>query len=199
MGRKPTDKTRNINPKRQAEWVKLLSPHFRDKGIKNFSMDDMADVVGVSKATLYKYFSSRDEIVALFITNKLEKSRGFVDLLHDEKTDYISRYKNAVAYFSETITDTSVLLLADLKELYPHIWQLLDNFRDYSIEILTDYYKEGIKRGIFNPIHTAILTAADQYALTILIEPDFLNKNKLSLREAIQEYFELRANGIIKR
>jgi AcrR family transcriptional regulator len=199
MGRRSTNKTRNIDPERQAEWVALLSPHFRDKGIKNFSMDDMAEVIGISKATLYKYFKSRDEIVALFITDKLKKSAGFVTRLHDEGQPYIDRYKNAVAYFCETVADTSVLLLTDLKELYPDIWLMINQFRDYSTKILTEYYEQGIKEGIFNPIHTAILAAGDQYALTILTDPDFLKKTDMTLGEAIEEYFELRANGIIKR
>lgn len=199
MGRRSTNKTRNIDPERQAEWIALLSPHFRDKGIKNFSMDDMAEVIGISKATLYKYFKSRDEIVALYITDKIARSAGFVTRLHDETLPYIDRYKNAVAYFCQTVADTSVLLLADLKELYPDIWLMIDQFRDYSTKILTEYYERGIKEGIFNPIHTAILAAGDQYALTILTDPEFLKKTDMTLGEAIEEYFELRANGIIKR
>lgn len=199
MGRRSTDKERNIDPARQNEWVVLLSPHFRDRGLKSFSMDDMAEVIGVSKATLYKYFSSRDEIVALFIGKKVEESAGFVPLLQDETVDYIQRYRNAMAYFSQTVADTSVLLLADLKEMYPDIWKLIDNFRDYSVEVLAGYYDKGIKDGHFAPIHTAVLTAADQYALTVLTDPEFLTKNKLSMREAIEEYFEMRVNGIIKR
>ncbi len=199
MGRRALDKERNIDPKRQNEWVAKLSPHFRDRGLKNFSMDDMAEVVGVSKATLYKYFSSRDEIVALFIAKKIESSTGFVALLNDEKVDYVKRYRNAIAYFSETIADTSVLLLADLKDMYPAIYSLIEQFKDYSIEILSGYYKEGIDKGYFSPIHIAVLTAADQQTLNVLSDPAFLQKNNLTLAQAIEAYFEMRLNGVLKR
>ena len=63
MGRKPVDKERIDDPELKSAWIKQLSPIYLRNGLTRFTMDDIASKLSISKATLYKYYASREEIL----------------------------------------------------------------------------------------------------------------------------------------
>ena len=127
MGRKALDKERKINPKRKEEWAFQLLPFFQEQGLKGITMDKVAKALGKSKATIYKYFESREEIIAMTIAQKLSEIQHFEEKLSDQSLPYLDRYKEAVQYLSEHIGDISNLFLSDLKHELPQLWQMCFN------------------------------------------------------------------------
>ena len=63
MGRKPLNKARKKDPETQANWVAILSPHFLHGRLSKSTMQEIADILSVSKATLYKHFSFFKEVI----------------------------------------------------------------------------------------------------------------------------------------
>jgi len=198
MGRKSGNKQRKDSPEKREELVRLLIPFFQKNGLKGISMDDMAEAMNISKATVYKYFHSREEILAATIAAKLDEIKDFEQYLNDKKVDYLERYKNAVQYLSEHISDITNVFLSDLKNIFPHLWQLIDAFKEYCMNILRAYYSEGIRKGYFNKINPEIMVMSDQFFLDKLTDPDFLVAHKLSIKEVFDEYFRMKFYGIMK-
>jgi AcrR family transcriptional regulator len=58
---------------RRQEIISAAEKVFFKKGIDNATMDDVADQVELSKATLYLYFSSKDEIYSAIFSKSQEK------------------------------------------------------------------------------------------------------------------------------
>ncbi len=198
MGRKALEKERIDNPEKKQKWAVQLLPFFQQKGLKGVTMDDIAAELGKSKATVYKYFESREEIIATLITYKLQEIQQFEDYLNDKKLLYLERYKQAVQYLSEHIGDISNLFLADLKHEQPELWNMIDAFRQYTITVLKRYYEEGIENGTFNNLHPTIMVMGDQFFVNLLSDPDFLIEQKLTIKEAFDEYFRMKFYGIMK-
>lgn len=198
MGRKALDKQRIDNPAKKQEWAAQLMPFFQQKGLKGITMDDIAAALGKSKATVYKYFESREEIIATLISYKLEEIQKFEVYLNNKELPYLERYKQAVQYLSEHIGDISNLFLADLKHEQPDLWHVIEAFRQYTIVVLKAYYEEGIENGTFNDIHPTIMVMGDQFFVNLLSDPDFLIEQKLTIKEAFDEYFRMKFYGIMK-
>ncbi len=198
MGRKSSDKTRKDSPGKKDELIRQLIPYLLEKGLQGVTMDNMAEAMKVSKATVYKYFQSREEILAATIAVKLDEIKYFDAYLNDKDVKYLDRYKNAVQYLSEHISDITNLFLADLKTFFPHLWQLIDAFKEYCMHALKAYYNEGIRKGYFNKINPEIMVMSDQFFLDKLTDPDFLVTHKLSIQQAFDEYFRMKFYGIMK-
>lgn len=198
MGRKALDKERKNDPQKKAEWAVQLIPFFQQRGLRGVTIDDIAAELNKSKATVYKYFGSREEIIATTIAIKLEEIQKFEAYLWNKDLPYLERYKKAVQYLSEHIGDISNLFLADLKHELPNLWILVDEFRKYTIEVLKKYYQEGIDNGTFNDIHPSLMVAGDQFFVNILSDPDFLIGHQLTIKEAFDEYFRMKFYGIMK-
>lgn len=198
MGRKSINKTRSNSVAKKEELIQRLIPFLQEKGLQGITMDNMAAAMDISKATVYKYFQSREEILAAVIAFKLEEIKHFEEHLNNVKVEYLDRYKNAVQYLSAHISDITNLFLADLKTYFPHLWQLIDAFKDYCMHALKAYYNEGIRKGYFNKINPAIMVMSDQFFLDKLTDPDFLVTHKLSIQQAFDEYFRMKFYGIMK-
>lgn len=198
MGRKPSDKKRKINPQKRDELASRLIPFFQKNGLKGISMDDMAEAMNISKATVYKYFHSREEILAAVIAIKLNEIKQFEIFLNDKNTEYLQRYKNSVQYLSEHISDITNVFLSDLKTIFPHLWQMIESFKQYCMNLLKTYYNEGIDKGYFGNINPEIMVLSDNFFLDKLTDPDFLTAHKLTLQQAFDEYFKIKFYGIMK-
>lgn len=198
MGRKPVTKERIDNPQQKEEWARVLLPVYIKNGLKKLSMDEVAKQLNVSKATLYKHFSSREEIVEVALVVKLNDIGSFKEMLFDENQPYIDRYFNSIHLFFAEISGISTEFLLDLKNLYPEIWKRVEFFREYAATLLKAFYSKGIKGGVFNDIDPAILVLNDKMFFDAISDPEFLMQNGLSLQKAFRDYFTLRTQGLFK-
>ncbi len=199
MGRKPLKKKRKDNPAKKEEWAQILIPHFQKKGLRDFTMDDVAELLDVSKATVYKYFKSREEIVELCVAVKLDAIRHFSDILMDNNIPFLERYFLSVEDLTKNIADISNTFLSDLKHLFPETWNIVNGFIEYALEIIQNYYEEGIKDGILDKVDSSLMVMSDRYFFQSLSDPDFLSSHNLTLQEAFRQYFKMKFFGIVKR
>ncbi|MGB1217036.1 MAG: TetR/AcrR family transcriptional regulator, partial [Saprospiraceae bacterium] len=157
MGRKASTKNRKDNPIKKQKWIKELYPYLRDKGVRELRMDAIAKYLGKSKSTVYEYFASKEEIIIGVIALKLEALLGFEAILMNPNDSLSHRYQNMMAHIIPIISDISQLLLADIKEYYPELWQKIDDFYTYAGEILLKFYQEGMEDGTFLQVNPLIL------------------------------------------
>lgn len=65
--------------KQQARIALAFEHHFRHFGFKKTTVDDVAEELGVSKKTIYKYFRSKDEIFYFVISQKSRSRRLMIE------------------------------------------------------------------------------------------------------------------------
>jgi AcrR family transcriptional regulator len=161
-------------------------------------MDNVAELLDVSKATVYKYFKSREEIVELCVAVKLDEIQHFSGILTDEKTPFLDRYFLSLEDLTKNVADISNTFLSDLKHLFPETWETVNNFIEYALQILQQYYVEGIAKGMLRKVKPSLMVMSDRFFLQALSDPDFLDSHQLTLKEAFRQYFEMKFFGIVK-
>ncbi len=199
MGRIAGKKGINKDHPFREEWALKLWPSFKEKGTKNFNMDDASLKLGKSKATIYKYFSNREDILSVILELLFKELSKFRDLLNDSSLDYIVRYKRSVELLSKELKGISGSFLFDLKKYHPELWQLVEGFKKTVIDELGEFYAEGIKESMLGDTSVQLLKVGDEIFLNALLEPSFLIKNNLKLEESLRAYFENKMFGMLKR
>lgn len=199
MGRKPKKKPRINDPETRRKWINELTPIYMKNGLRKFTMDDISMKLGVSKATIYKHFSSRTEILEAVVNHKIHEIAAFEADTMDLTTPYKQRFKNAIHRASIRLAGISNEFLLDLKELYPEQWERLQALQFFAAERAKAFYQEGIDKGIlhdnFDPTWLAI---TDKIFLLGLSNPQFLIENNLTLQKAVEDYFLMKSKGIFK-
>ncbi len=199
MGRNAVTKERNLNPKKRDFYILKLTEIFKKHGLKKYSMDTIATELDVSKATLYHYFSSKDEMVEIALMRVLAQLGDFETISKNDAITFEKRFYKILELFSETITDISNLFLADLQKDYPLLWKQVQLFIEYTTTVLSNFYDEGKNAGKFVGIHTSILVISDRMFFNAISDVDFLTKNKITLHMAFDEYFRMKCFGFIKQ
>ncbi len=199
MGRKPIVKTRSRNENKRERWIAACMDYFSENGIRDVTMDDVAELLDISKATIYNHFKSKDEMVMTAIAIKLGEMKGFEAFFEDTSLPFLERYYKAMVFYGERLLTVSSILVKDVKELYPELWQHVEMFRGNFGFVASKYYQEGIDRGFFfNDINLSVLVATDRWFLESLVETNFLKTNNLTFLEAFQAFFKIKFDGIVR-
>lgn len=198
MGRNSVKKERNSNIKKRDLYIQKLIETFKQHGLKKYTMDSIARELDVTKATLYHYFSSKDEMVEISLVKVLGHLSAFENIAKNNSLDFEVRFYKILELFSTVFADISNLYLADLQDEYPLLWQQVQLFTDYVTQVLTNFYNDGKNAGVFKDVNTAILVISDKMFLNVISDIDFMQKNNLTIRTAFDEYFRMKCFGFLK-
>lgn len=200
MGRKSLDKKRVNDPKIRASWIEKLMPIYMKNGLRKFSMDEISTKLGVSKATIYKHFSSREELLEEVVQLKIKEISAFESIVVNKEVPYLTRYHEAIRMASVQLAGISTEFLLDLRSLYPELWAKVESLQYFAAERAKAFYQEGIKLGIVNDsFDPAWLAMTDKIFLLALSDPKFLMQHNLTLQKAVEDYFLMKSLGILKK
>ncbi len=164
---------------------------FVEHGINGISMDEVAKHVKLSKATIYKYFKSKedivrdmmDEIISHFNAIQFTTDRGIDDVLESMSTCY-SKAVLATAFLSSKF-------LEDLESKFPDI------YADYIIALETvqtrfvAFYKGASLEGYCKQVSIDLVVEQIKNTLPVIISSAYLNKHNTTLPVVIKEHYKL--------
>ncbi|MEM7104220.1 MAG: TetR/AcrR family transcriptional regulator [Bacteroidota bacterium] len=198
MGRKPIEKSRINNPQLKEKWVRELMPEFFSGQLHKSTMDAIAARLSVSKATFYKHFKSKYEILEAVVDMKTKEIFKFSEVLDNQLLSFEDRFNNAVKVASVELAGITTDFLFYLKNSFEELWQRIIDFLDTVTGRIQVFYQEGIDAGIVRNHDAFLLALTDKIIITSLSDPQFLKDNNLSLPAAIEGYFTIKSYGIFK-
>jgi TetR/AcrR family transcriptional regulator of autoinduction and epiphytic fitness len=71
---------------REDAIVTAVNRLLAEKGFEAMTLDEVALEVGIAKASLYKHFSSKEDLAAAAMVRVMERALAFLDTLQDEPT-----------------------------------------------------------------------------------------------------------------
>lgn len=170
MDRKEYNKTRIL------EAAKELFYRF---GYSRVTMDDIANHLGMSKKTLYKYFKGKNEIMRNIVDQfKAEVSGGVEELVSNEELEYPVKLKRMLKFVAVKLSRLSNLFLEDVQKNFPDLW---NEFNEYKNEAAFQRFKrlieEGKKKAKINPdINHYMIIVLYASAVQNLLDPRFLKQ-----------------------
>jgi AcrR family transcriptional regulator len=165
---------------------------FYKYGIRNVSMDDICKHVRISKKTLYKYVSNKDELVV----NILDNIQKFHE---DAEFSEMTKGKNAIEFLlfvSKSIYQFSVStnnpFRTDLEKYYPEYYKIFrDTMQGKSHKYMMGNIKQGIEEGLYRESLGLDIDATLYLAKMDGVQRDFSrNPEKYTLRQLFEVLFE---------
>jgi AcrR family transcriptional regulator len=116
--------------------IKAAYTLFEEKGYHSTSMDDIAAEVGVSKASLYSYFKSKEDILLLTVDQVL--TEPFIKVFKDSKSvDAFKDYYHTLAVF-EGLLHLNFVLTSISNDSDDIKFKLIETY-ETKLKILTSY------------------------------------------------------------
>lgn len=149
---------------------------FTTNGIKSITMDEIAASLGISKRTLYEVFPDKETLLEECILKSQKDGDIFVKGVIETSSNVLEVLLRCYQWSIERFHATNKKFFEDIKK-YPKVYQLMKNNRNRSSEDTVNFFKEGVKQGIFrDDVNFAIINLLVRDQLDLLMNSDICNE-----------------------
>jgi AcrR family transcriptional regulator len=166
-------------------------------GYRKVTMDEIAQDLVMSKNTIYKHFQSKIEIAeALFgrLEKEINHELSLIEESHKDPAEIIS--KN-IFFLQQKLTPWFEHFLGDIKSELPDLWTRFLNFRNEKISEIKGLVEDGIKKGKFRKINSALAVRMYMGAIDHVLNPEFLEKERISFSDALEGVLDIWSMGMM--
>jgi len=156
---------------RRAELAMCAAEVFSKHGFQETSMLDVAEAAGVAKGSLYRYFTSKDELLSYITRDFVEafdrSIRETISTTDDPEqrlTLFIGEFVTFITEYESLLRVYAEIWMYNLRGTYRDMKELFDDYlaryRHVTSRIIEDGRRSGVFREDVNPRHAAITLMA---------------------------------------
>ncbi|MFS0872864.1 TetR/AcrR family transcriptional regulator [Paenibacillus xylanilyticus] len=180
------------------QYLNKIKPVIRRTRFSQLKIDDIAKHMDISKVTLYKHFSSKDEIIEQVVEYGIQYLQQADTVVYDDSVSYIDRFQKTFLESLIGVIYLSDLFLQDLKEFYPRLFENISVAQQNRIKNLQSFFQSGMDKKIFNRMHAALSLVQDDATLRRILEPTFsIQWYDLTLKQAVMEFYKMKQYQVI--
>ncbi|MGQ7885425.1 TetR/AcrR family transcriptional regulator [Paenibacillus sp. WC2504] len=177
---------------------KLIVSVIRD-GFLHLKMDDIAKYMDVSRATMYKRFSSKEDVIDGVVRIIVDYIERLEERNDNEDESYFGLwfqqlFEQSVSLI-EFITD---VFMKDLQASYPDLYNMLKDVLRKREEHSLRFYRLGIDKGIFNKINGKFILLQDDLLLHEVTSVKYLLYNQTTIKEVLHDYYQFKKMQLFK-
>ncbi len=172
---------------------------FFAEGFSRVSIDEIAAELSMSKKTLYKHFSGKDDMVRQIMERFLNHASRNLEKIVNTPDPFPQKLDNLARFIGTQFRQISKPMLGDIQKHMPHLWDHIEAFRRERITTLwTGLLEEGKRSGSVRPdVNTRIFILAVIAALDGVVSPTVLVNESCSADEALREIINMFFQGVL--
>jgi hypothetical protein len=167
---------------------------FFRNGIRSVSMDDIAADGGISKKTIYQFFTDKDELVHELIKEKLKEDETMIRSIHHSCKNVIDEILNISKHMEKVLSQIHSSIFYDLQKYHPKTWALFSEFKNGCIlKMVEESLVSGVKQGLVrSDIDIKILTRMRLEQINMAFNPTLFPPdqfNQLQVHLTLLDHF----------
>lgn len=119
-------------------------------GIRSVSMDDIANNLGMSKKTIYQFFSEKDELVTAVMDDEVNFTEHECSLCKNEARNAVEEIFLTLERLYEQFSNMNPMVLYDAEKFHP---KAFEKFRKMKEVFLLEVVMHNIRRGIAEELY----------------------------------------------
>lgn len=167
------------------------------EGFHGATVDELSSRTGVSKRTIYRYFSSKDELVNAVMDDIIKMTETKVNAAMASEKKPVEKVLDAIKIVSQNTEVLRPVIMRDLQKYYPHVWDRVEKFRAQKVQQFIEMLVVGNREGYFRDIDPRIFTTALLASIREVINPGFILENNITLEKAMFGVFNIFLYGIV--
>lgn len=172
---------------------------FLKYGVRNVTMDDLAQQLGVSKKTIYASYHNKREIVMAVANDFFRKEKERSEQLSEQSENAIDELFRIVSWSLNVIKKISPNLIFEIRKYYPEAWRVFDAFhRGYVLNKIKQNLEQGIVEGLYRAgLHVEIVARLRILQIEATLHSDFFPSSQFDPATVQVEVFELFMRGLV--
>lgn len=171
---------------------------FLAEGFYKTPMDDIAAHLKISKKTIYKHFSSKEEIVRESLMHYIAGNNKPIMEIVTSSSNAVEKLFSMFSFVSSILISISEQFVMDIRDYMPDLWKEIDKIRAKILfENLKIIIEQGQQEEVVIETPSEILIGAFIASIRGVINPDVLISNHMSPVKAAESIIEILLNGIL--
>lgn len=168
-------------------------------GVRSITMDEIARHLGVSKKTIYQYFTDKDDIVSSVTSEHLIRERAQFEEMAASSRNSVEELVKISFCLKENLKGMNPSLLFDLQKYHQKAWRVWVDFKNKFIrEAVVRNLKAGIEQGHFRPeINPEILAIVRLELIQLGFDEQLFSRDRFNLPEVQVHILEHFIHGLL--
>ena len=161
-------------------------------GIRSVSMDDIAAQTGISKKTIYQYYTDKDELVSAVFYAIMDDNQKQCLLDKSKADNALHEVFMAFDMVQDMFTDMNPSVLFDMEKYHPAVFK---KFQEYKNSFLYGMIKSNLERGIEEELYRAeidvdVMARHRIHSIMLGFNPDVFPGARVNLVHVEQQLLE---------
>ena len=172
---------------------------FRKYGIRSVTMADIAQELGVSKKTLYRYIENKHDLVTKIMQSYLTEEREMCNQMANEAKNALDELLKISVYVQHQIKDINPALIYDLQKYHRPVWEMMDGFhKNYILSMAEDNLRRGVEEGLYRKdLHIQLVAKVYVSLILVISDSDNFPLNTYPTHTVHKEFIKYHIHGII--
>lgn len=167
-------------------------------GYQKIILDEITADLAISKKTIYKEFSTKEELLNFVFLGELTKAYQKLVILVQEKSLMFNKVEKLADLAASYIILFNEESLQKLKKEFPDIWKKIVSFRMSKIlPLINLIINHSKKHKIINNISNELIIKLFNNSLTTATDKSFLIHNNLTQESVFKTIFNILLNGML--
>lgn len=171
---------------------------FMRYGIKSVSMDDIARELTMSKKTLYKYVSDKNDLVMQIIEDFINDDLCMIEKFAETSHNAIDQLLAISSHVRATLENVHPSIHFDLEKYYTNAWKRFQEHKTKNLyKVILNNLHRGIKEGLFRKDFTPeVIAKLHVIRIDSIFDPDVFDPEILSFDKVHREIMIYHIHGI---
>jgi len=173
----------NIKMELKERIIEKAGDLFRQYGIKNVSMDEIASSIGISKRTLYENFKDKEDILLSTLVWFGDRRKEMFETLFAQCNNVVEVFIKIIEVH-ENAPVCNVKFFEDIQKYYPRAASLIRRHTEINNIHLRNFLRQGIEEGyIREDLNVNVAAFLVEESTYTYIRASYLEKPPFSFRE----------------
>jgi AcrR family transcriptional regulator len=161
-------------------------------GIRSVSMDDIANQLGMSKKTIYQYFTDKNDLVDAVVEDDVCEMQADCMKCSEQAHDAIEEIFLTVDKVVEQLGNMNPMVLYDLEKFHVRAYQrFMEHKNKFLLQIIRHNLEWGIRDGLYRSnIDVDVLSRFRLESMMIPFNIDLFPPSRYKLADVTKEIIE---------
>lgn len=178
----------------------VAADEMKKRGVK-FTMNNLAKRLRLSKASLYRHFDSKNELIGNIIAITIEDCHEQEKVIYSNGRLSVTDKIRAVIQIEPKVFGAiySRNLYEDLRDYYPDEWNLVAEFQKKQLNHLMAFIVQNIENKTLRPVNILVLRQIIISTTSDLFSFRFLEKNEMTQAETLAALADIVIGSLLPR
>lgn len=171
---------------------------FKRYGIKGVTMDDIAKHLGISKKTIYQFYTDKDALVTVLIELVLNSHTERIDAIALASKNAVHEIISMMGYMATDFAGTNPNMFYDMQKYHPQAWIKFKVFKEnYIYSCVIKNFEKGKEQGLYRVgLNQKILAKLRLEEVEMAFNPVIFPPDKFNLSQVQVEILDHFLHGI---